>query len=75
MEKLWSANEIGALIGISGSTVKLWQDQKLIPEATRLGRLKKRVWGKYKVRLILEFARDIAGYPVPDRIFEQVKRS
>ena len=75
MEKLWTAAEIGRLIGISGDTVKLWERDKLVPVATRIGRTRKRVWGKTKVRLILEFARDMADYPVPDWVFEQIERS
>ena len=56
MEKLWTAAEIGKLIGISSDTVKLWERDKLVPVATRIGRTRKRVWGKPKVLMILEYA-------------------
>ena len=75
MNKLWTANEISKLIGISDETVKLWERDNLVPTAIRIGRKHKRVWGKSKVLMILEYARDMAGYPIPDWIFEQIERS
>lgn len=75
MGRLWTAAEIGKMIGISGDTVKLWEREKLVPVATRIGRTRKRVWGKAKVLMILEYACDLAGYPIPDWIFEQIARS
>ena len=72
MGKLYSARMIAELIGIDSVTVKNWESLKLIPEGTRMGLQRKRIWGKAKVLLILEFARD-NGYPIPDRVFEQVR--
>ena len=69
----WTAAEIGTMIGISPDTVKLWERGELIPNATRIGRTKKRVWGKAKVLMILEYARDLADYPIGDWIFDRVR--
>lgn len=65
MGKLYTATEIGRLIGVTGETIKRWSDVRLIPQATRLGLRKKRVWNKAKAKLILEFAKD-NGYPIPE---------
>ena len=75
MGKVWSATEVGKMIGISGETVKLWEREHLIPVAMRIGRKQKRIWGKSNVLMILEYARDMAGYPIPGWIFEQIERS
>jgi len=66
MGKLYTADDIGKLIGITGETVKNWEYNRLIPQAARIGLQKKRVWGELQVQRILEFARD-NGYPVPER--------
>ena len=73
MDKLWTASEIGEMIGISAECVKLWEREQLVPTASRVGRKRKRVWGRSKVLMILEYARDVAGYPIPDRIIDYVR--
>ena len=73
MGRLWTAAEIGKMIGISGDTVKLWERENLVPAAMRIGRTRKRVWGKAKVLMILEYARDLADYPIGDWIFDRVR--
>ena len=72
MGKLYSIKEIGDLIGVSPETVALWEVARLIPESTRIGRIKKRVWGKTNTLTILTYARDMLNYPIPPRIFEEV---
>ena len=73
MDRLWSVADIAGLIGISPECLKLWERDALVPTAIRIGRRKKRVWGKSKTLMILEYARDSAGYPIPDRVFDQVR--
>jgi len=63
MSKLYSATEIGKMIGVTPDTIKNWEKMGMIPEATRIGLQKKWVWGEWKVLRILEFAKD-NGYPV-----------
>ena len=73
MNRVWTAKEVSKLIGISPSTVKHWAEMDLIPQPGLQGLLKTRIWGKSKVLLILEFARDTAGYFVPERCFDEVR--
>jgi transposase len=73
--KLYSAKEISNLIGVTSQTIIDWESKSWIPQSTRVGLRRKRIWSGLKVQQILEFARDTAGYPVPDRILEQVIRS
>lgn len=73
MSKNWSISEIAKLVQVSPTTIRNWEEDKLISPSFRVGLAKRRVWSSAKVLLILEFARDIAGYPIPDRIFEQVR--
>lgn len=64
MGDLYSVTEIAKLIGVTPETVKHWEQSQLIPQSSRMGRQRKRVWGKAKVILIVRFARDLS-YPVP----------
>jgi len=72
MGKLYSVTDIARLIGVCGQTITSWENQDLIPKSARIGRRRKRVWGKGNVLTILTYARDMLNYPVPPRVFEEV---
>ena len=72
MGKLWNAKDIGELIGISKETVRAWDEASLIPKSARIGRAKKRVWGKTNTLAILHYAKEILNYPIPQRTFDEV---
>lgn len=65
MGKLYSVNRVAGLIGVTPETIKNWERMRYIPESSRIGLQRKRVWGEWKVQRILEFARD-NGYLVKD---------
>ncbi len=73
MNRVWGALEIAKLIGIRPETVKNWAKAKYIPEPSTIGLKKKKIWGVSKTLLILEFARDVAGYFIPERVFDEVR--
>ena len=73
MNKEYTAHEIANLIGVSVSTILNWEDAGLIVEGTRVGRLRKRIWGRSKVLSILEYARDTLNHNIPERIFASVR--
>jgi len=73
MNKAYKVKEIADFIGVSGSTILSWEDAGLIVQSTRVGRLRKRLWGRSKVLSILEFARDTLNYNIPERIFASVR--
>ena len=73
MNKVYTAHEIADLIGVSGSTILNWEDAGLIVRSTRVGRLRKRLWGRSKVLSILEYARDTLNHNIPERIFASVR--
>ena len=72
MSKLWSLKELGVIIGVSPETVRSWEELSLIPKSARIGRMRKRVWGKTNTLTILTYARDMLNYPIPTRVFEEV---
>ena len=72
MSKLWSLKELGVIIGVSPETVRSWEELNLIPKSARIGRMRKRVWGRTNTLAILNYARDILNYPIPNRVFEEV---
>lgn len=72
MGRLYSATEIAKLVGVTPETIKHWEEMGCIPEASRLGLQRKRIWSEWKVQRILEFARD-NGYPIPDHLFSMDK--
>ena len=73
MTKLYGIKDLGEMIGIDPKTVRQWDDDSLIPQSARIGRWRKRVWGKKKALDILTYARDMLGYPIPQRIFDEVR--
>lgn len=73
MNELYGIKEIGKLIGVDPKTIRQWDDEGLIPRSARVGRWRKRVWGKSKTIEVLTYALDILGYPIPPRIFDEVR--
>lgn len=65
MDKLYKATDIGKMIGVSSQTIKDWEANHFIVQSHRIGLRKTRFWGKTKVKLILDFARD-NGYIIHD---------
>jgi DNA-binding transcriptional MerR regulator len=63
MRTLYSLIEVSKLIGVTPETIKNWEQAHYIPQASRMGLKRKRVWSQAKVELILGFARD-NGYIV-----------
>lgn len=63
MSKLYSASEIGKMLDLTSDTIKNWERMNLIPEASRIGLQRKRVWSEWKLQRILEFAKD-NGYTI-----------
>ena len=72
MGKLRGLKDLGNLIGVSPETVRSWDEASLIPKSARIGRARKRVWGVRNTLAILNYARDVLGYPIPSRVFEEV---
>ena len=72
MGKLRGLKELGNLIGVSPETVRSWDEASLIPRSARIGRARKRVWGKTNTLAILNYAKEVLGYPIPSRVFEEV---
>ena len=72
MSKLWGLKDLGGLIGVSPETIRSWEELSLIPTSARIGRARKRVWGKANTLAILTYAKDILNYPIPSRVFEEV---
>ena len=73
MDKVYTAKEIADLIGVSATTILNWEDAGVIVQSTRVGRLRKRLWGRSKVLSILQFARDTLNHNIPERIFASVR--
>ena len=73
MNKGYTAREIAELIGVTTGTVANWEDAGLIVQSTRVGRWRKRLWGRSKVLSILEYARDTLNHNIPERIFAEVR--
>ena len=71
MNKLYTASEIGRMIGVTPDTIKNWEKMRVIPQSSRIGLTKKRIWGQLKLRVILSFAKD-QGYQIP-YLIEEVK--
>lgn len=65
MGELYSVTDIAKLVSVTPETIKHWEEMRFIPQASRMGLQRKRVWGKTKAKLILEFARD-NGYIIHD---------
>lgn len=63
MKTLYSLIEVSKLIGVTPETIKNWEQAHYIPQASRMGLKRKRVWGVARLKLILDFARD-SGYPI-----------
>lgn len=58
MNKLYSTSEVARRVGVTTATIINWEKNHLIPESTRIGLRRKRVWGEMKLKLILGFAED-----------------
>ena len=65
MGKLYNCTKVAELIGVTPETIRNWEQAGYIPESSRIGLQRKRVWGEWKVQRILEFARD-NGYLAKD---------
>ena len=63
MNQIYSITKVANLIGVTPETIKNWEAARLIPQASRMGLGKKRVFSQWKVQQILEFAR-ANGYSV-----------
>ena len=73
MNKGYTAREIAELIGVTTGTIANWEDAGLIVQSTRIGRWRKRIWGRSKVLSILEYARGTLNHNIPERIFASVR--
>jgi DNA-binding transcriptional MerR regulator len=60
---LYSLIEVGRMIGVTPETIKNWESAHYIPQASRIGLKRKRVWSQPKLELILQFAKD-NGYRI-----------
>ena len=49
MDRTYSLIEVSKLIGVTPETIKNWEQARYIPQASRIGLKRKRVWGKTKV--------------------------
>jgi len=66
----YQPKEVAKMIGITPGTLKVWELQKLIPKARRIGLNQRRIWHQSQVKQILEYAEGL-GYIVP-YLFEEV---
>ena len=64
MGRFYKPLELAKMVGISPATLKVWESQREIPKATRIGLNNRRIWHTTQVKRILEYARSI-GYSVP----------
>ena len=64
MGRFYKPLELAKMVGVSTATIKVWESQREIPRAARVGLNHRRLWHTSQVRRVLEYARGI-GYSVP----------